>query len=356
MIIPFFIMNKGCPHKCIFCNQKITAGNHPIGITKDVFDKIVHTHLATTRGAKKVEIAFYGGNFTGISEPEQERLLSWANYYIHKGLAQKIRISTRPDYISPDYLKILKEYSVATVEIGAQSFVDDVLEHAQRGHDASCTEQAVNFLKEYSFQTCLHLMAGLPKDTQDGFIYSLNKTIALNPDMARISPTLVLKDTILAQLYTQNAYTPLDLDNAVSLCRTALDKFSAAGIRIIRFGLHITEEMKNNGAVLAGPLHPSFGHLVYSDFFCRKTLTLLNELQAAAKNIHILLSPSDVAVLRGAKNSNLAYLRSLYPLSSIAIDSAQYFKRGEISIYADHQHVVHTNLYAAAANHQTEAH
>ncbi|HPD57675.1 MAG TPA: radical SAM protein [Smithellaceae bacterium] len=356
MIIPIFIMNMGCPHTCIFCNQKITAGNHPAEITKEVFDKIIQNHLATACETKKVEIAFYGGNFTGISEPEQERLLSWANYYIHKGLAQEIRISTRPDYISPAYLKILKEYNVATVEIGAQSFVDDVLRYAQRGHDAACAEQAVKLLKENSFHTCLHLMAGLPEDTEDGFLYSLNKAIALKPDMARISPTLVLKDTTLAQLHAQGAYTPLDLNNAVSLCRVALDRFSAAGIRIIRFGLHITNEMRNNKEVIAGPLHPSLGDLVYADFFCRKTLALLRALQINTKTIHIILSSSDVAVLRGVKNSNLAYLQSLYPFSSISLDSTQYFKRGEISIYADNQHVVHTNFCAAAANYQMEAH
>ena len=356
MIIPIFIINQGCPHKCIFCNQHIAAGNHPAEITKDVFDKLVEAYLATRNNKKKkVEIAFYGGNFTGISEAEQEKLLSWADYYIHEGLVHEIRISTRPDYITDDSLQILKQYNVTTVELGAQSFVDDVLAQAQRGHDSRCTEQAITLLKEHSFYTCLHLMAGLPHDTKEGFVHSLDKTVELKPDMARISPTLVLRDTLLAEQYAQGRYKPLDLAGAVSLCRLALEKFSLAGIRIIRFGLHMTDEMRKSGALIAGPVHPSLGDLAQADFFYHKILAALKDIPGAVKKIHFLLSPCDVAAFRGSANSRLAFLQSLYPASTVIIDTARFFNRGDISVYADHQCVVHTNIYGAAANYETEA-
>ena len=45
LIIPVFIMNKGCPHQCIFCNQKISAGNYPLELTKNIFKAEVESYL-----------------------------------------------------------------------------------------------------------------------------------------------------------------------------------------------------------------------------------------------------------------------------------------------------------------------
>ena len=122
-------MNKGCPHRCIFCNQKITAGNYPETISREIFDQEVNSYLSWNKDkSRPVEIAFYGGSFTGIEQSCQEELLSLASAYIDKGLVHSMRVSTRPDYINPDIISFLQEYNVTTVEIGAQSFDDNVLQ------------------------------------------------------------------------------------------------------------------------------------------------------------------------------------------------------------------------------------
>jgi histone acetyltransferase (RNA polymerase elongator complex component) len=111
LIIPIFIMNSGCPHRCIFCNQKITAGNFPLRITREFFDSEVKSYLAWNKDkSRKVEIAFYGGSFTGVAPDYQEELLSWAYSFIQNGLVNSIRISTRPDYIEDNNLPVLKKY------------------------------------------------------------------------------------------------------------------------------------------------------------------------------------------------------------------------------------------------------
>ena len=200
LIIPVFIMNSGCPHRCVFCNQKISAGNFPEKITREYFDRTVTSYLEWNKDkTRRVEIAFYGGSFTGIDSGDQEALLAMADAFIQRGLVHSIRISTRPDYIFEKQLSMLKKYNVATVEIGAESFVDDVLRYAGRGHCAADTEKAVMMLKKYGFKTGLHLMAGLPGDTAEGFDYSLDRTIELSPDTARIHPVLVFAGTALAE-------------------------------------------------------------------------------------------------------------------------------------------------------------
>jgi histone acetyltransferase (RNA polymerase elongator complex component) len=336
LIIPLFIMNKGCPHRCIFCNQKISAGNYPLKLTKNIFKAEVESYLKWNKDKKRiVEIAFYGGNFTGLDAAYQKELLSWANSYIRAGLVNSVRVSTRPDYITVDKLILLKENGVTTIEMGAQSFVDEVLKFSHRGHTAAVISDAMMLLKDYDFQTSLHLMVGLPKDTKEGFIYSLDKTIELKPDMVRIHPVLVFTRTILAEKFREGKYHPLKLSEAVELSCLAWEKLSAAGIRIIRIGLHLTKEMENDNSVLAGPMHPSLGSLVLSSVFYNRTIKLLDNIPHDTPKIRFHLSNNDVSSFRGLNNANISAIKNLYPRTKIVVESFARQKPGVISVAAD---------------------
>ncbi|HOW57543.1 MAG TPA: radical SAM protein [Smithellaceae bacterium] len=336
MIIPVFIMNSGCPHRCIFCNQEITAGNFPRQITEDFLVSEVNAYLKSQKHrAAHVEIAFYGGSFTAIAGDYQEKLLSWAHDFIKKGLVDSLRISTRPDCISSDSLLLLKKYGVSTVEIGAQSFVDEVLDFARRGHRAADTGSAIMLLKQCGFKTGIHLMAGLPKDTREGFLFSVNKTIELKPDTVRIHPVFVLRDTPLAKEYESGNYRPLSLAEAVDYCACAQVELSASGIRVIRTGLHITPEMKDGNSVLAGPVHPSFGALVRSSIFYHQITKQLASLRNKAAEITFNVASGDISDFRGLKNSNMRAIKKLYPDACIMIKSNPEQKRGIISVEVD---------------------
>jgi len=336
LIIPVFVMNSGCPHRCIFCNQKITAGNFPQRITEDFLVSEVNSYLKSQkRRAAEVEIAFYGGSFTAIADDYQEKLLFWAHSFIKKGLVNSLRISTRPDCINVDSLLLLKKYGVATVEIGAQSFIDEVLYFAHRGHCAADTGDAIKLLKQAGFKTGIHLMAGLPKDTREGFLFSVDKTIELKPDTVRIHPVVVLRETALAKEYEKTNYIPLSLEEAVDYCTQARVRLSAAGIRVIRTGLHITQEMKEENSVLAGPVHPAFGALVRSSIFYHQITRQLASLCNKAAEITFNVAPDDISDFRGLKNSNVKAIKKLYPDACIMIKSKPEQKRGIISVAVD---------------------
>jgi histone acetyltransferase (RNA polymerase elongator complex component) len=336
LIIPIFIMNSGCPHRCTFCNQNITAGNFPPKITKEFFESEVESYLAWNKDkSRNVEIAFYGGSFTGVAPDYQEELLSWAYSFIQDGLVNSIRISTRPDYISENNLPLLKKYGVSTVEIGAQSFIDEVLQFAQRGHDSSAIIKAMITLKDRGFRTGLHLMAGLPKDTREGFIYSVDKTIELQPDTVRIHPVIVFSGTVLAEELRKGTYNPLELSDAVELCRLAWEKLSVAGIRIIRIGVQLTKEMEKDGVVLAGPIHPALGSLVISSIFYNHTITLLDNVSPNTKELRFSLSERDMSNFRGLNNMNISAIKKLYPHTNLIVESIPRQTRGVISVATD---------------------
>lgn len=326
-------MNGGCPQHCTFCNEKIVAGNFAPEVVKSFFDAEVASYLRWNKDKlRRVEIAFYGGSFTGLIPDYQKRLLSWANTYIQKGQVDSIRISTRPDYIDDDQLIFLHASGVRTIEIGAQSFNDEALRFTGRGHHTQATVRAMKLLKARGFQTGLHLMAGLPGDTRESFLETLERTAELRPDTARIHPVLIFKDTPLASDYRLGHYQPLSLEEAVDWCLLAWETLTPAGIHIIRFGLQMTSEMSQEGAVLAGPMHPAFGSLVYSAIFYSATLKLLRDIPKETRILRFGVAERDLSNFRGLGNKNAEAIIKLYPDTQIVIGSVREGLPGHLSL------------------------
>ncbi len=336
LIIPIFIVYKGCPNRCLYCNERITAGNHPDKITERQFRETVDGYLkSASKKWDRIEIAFYGGNFTGMDLDYQIELLSLANSYIKDGPVQSIRISTRPDYIDETRIGLLKKYGVTTVEIGAQSMVDDVLKRSRRGHSSDDVRSSVKILKKSGFETGVHLMAGLPGDTPTRFMYTVEEIVRLKPDTARIHPTLVLKDTLLEDAYVKGNYRPLSLNEAVSLCAHALSQLRGADISVIRLGLHTTEEMGTDGSIVAGPFHPAFGALVEGSLFLDMASHLIRLSKRSDKGITFSVSPKDVSRLRGLKNDNLVKLKDLFHVAKIRIIEDPLQEKESLVLIAD---------------------
>ena len=325
MIIPIFLMNRGCPHRCLFCNERLTAGGRPAALEPEAFARTVRIHLAgARRKAGPVQIAFYGGTFTGMAEGEQRRLLEMAAPFLAEGAVDSLRISTRPDEIDAAGIEMLRAFGVATVEVGAQSFDDDVLVASGRGHRAAQSVSALKLLRERGFETGVHLMAGLPGEGPGSFLRTIERVIAIRPDTVRIHPTLVLRDTPLAEAFQEGGYLPLTLEAAVDGCREALKRLTAAGIPVIRLGLQTTRELEEPGAVVAGPFHPAFRSLVASSLCLEMAAALLEAAHAGKGDILFTLPPADLADFLGPGRRNLAVLEERFGVHAIpfAVDPA----------------------------------
>ena len=70
-IIPIFVPHLGCPHDCVFCNQRKISGQTKMVTAEDV-RKTIEFYLENFKNHNKyVEVAFFGGSFTGIEEEKQ---------------------------------------------------------------------------------------------------------------------------------------------------------------------------------------------------------------------------------------------------------------------------------------------
>ncbi len=303
--ISIFVPHIGCPNRCSFCDQRSITGSHRAPTSGDV-TAAVETALKTPDyNPENTEIAFFGGSFTAINRNYMTSLLETAAYYARSGAVSGIRISTRPDAVDDEILSILKDNYVTSIELGAQSLDDGVLRSNNRGHTAKDVENASRKIKDYGFSLGLQMMTGLYSDTDENAIKTAEKIIELKPDTVRIYPTIVLKKTDLAALFADGVYTPQSLTSAVSLSVKLLKMFGEAGIDIIRLGLHSIEE----DSFVAGPWHPAFSELCYSEIYLEKAKDVLMDKPCGKYNLYV--NPSAISKMTGQKRSNISALEKM---------------------------------------------
>jgi len=307
-IIPIFVPHRGCPHDCIFCNQKKITGVSTEVTSNDVRN-IIEEYLPTIDEDASIEVAFFGGSFTAIDEEIQNDLLSVAKEYVEKGLIQDIRMSTRPDCISKDILNRLKEYKVSIIELGVQSMDKDVLIDSVRGHDTEEVIKSAKLIKESGIKLGLQMMVGLPSDSEEKCIDTAKQFIKLKPDCVRIYPTLVVKDTGLEILLNKGEYKPFTLEECVRIVKKLLVLYYVNNINVIRVGLQATEDIQIGKAVVDGPHHPAFRELAESDMI-KDYLAYIAKENNANNNILIKTNKKNISKIIGNKKSNIIYMKN----------------------------------------------
>ena len=317
-IIPVFVPHLGCPNDCVFCNQRRISGAMESATPETVREAVEYAARATERKRPR-QLAFYGGSFTAIPAAEQESLLSAAYEYIQSGEIDSIRLSTRPDAIDGAVLSRLKRYGVKTVELGAQSLDDEVLQLSGRGHTAQDVESAAAAVKNAGFELVIQMMTGLPGDTKKKSVATAKKIIAMNPDGVRIYPTVIVKDTALFDLWKAGRYSEHTVDEAVDWCSDILPLFEAAGITVIRLGLNPTDEL-SSGTAAGGAYHPSLGELVRSEVIYKNIAFRLSQMgNTEGKILRISVPAGMVSKVIGQKKRNKLKLLENFGLSDVEV-------------------------------------
>ena len=162
-------------------------------------------------------------------------------------------------------------------------------------------------------------MPGLPGDSFDGFLNTVDRVVELKPDFVRIYPALVIKDTPLEDLYRSGRYMPLSLDDAVALCREALERFEQAGIDVIRIGLQPSEELEKPGTIIAGPYHPAFRQLVESSILLDNMRSALRTQTGKTSMVTFQVNPKDLSAAIGQRRSTIELLKKEFGLRDVSI-------------------------------------
>ena len=257
--IPFFILHKGCPHRCVFCDQGRITGEEPPR-PGDVAPKIEKYLSTMPSDGVHIEVGFFGGSFTGLSRQVQASYLAPVRPFLEAGRIRGLRLSTRPDLVDRPAAVFLKEQGVSCVELGVQSMSDKVLEAAKRGHTAGDVERASRVILEAGLTLGHQMMIGLPLSGPEEEMFTARRMVELGAAQVRIYPVIVMKGTELAEAWKRKDYVPLEFDEALERSARLIEYFTSNGVKVIRCGLHPSEGLLSGEEYLAGPFHPSFGH------------------------------------------------------------------------------------------------
>lgn len=331
-IIPVFIPHLGCPNDCSFCNQKSISGKQKMPTKKEVVNSI-ETYLKGIKDEEAYkEIAFFGGSFTGIEVEKQKEYLEIANQYIENEKIDGIRLSTRPDYINKDILKILKKYHVKTIELGVQSTNDYILKRCDRGHTFADVKNASKLIRRYGFRLGHQMMVGLPESTKLDEIRTAKDLIKLKPKMIRIYPVLVIKGTKLERELEEGEYKPLTVLQAVERCKELLYLFNKKNIQVIRVGLQNTDEITEPGnkesEVVAGPYHPAFGQLVEDSIWYDSMVDKIKKINMKVKEVKVKVNFADMNNVIGHKRENIKKIKEIYDVDVI-VEADNHIKPGK---------------------------
>ena len=196
--------------------EQLTAIGHPT----DKIDLIIMGGTFTARDLYYqewfVKSCFDAMNTIKGENLEQAKKINETSNHRCIGLT----VETRPDWFRIQQIDQSLQFGVTRVELGVQSIFDDVLFSMNRGHTISDTIFATRLAKESGLKICYHMMPGLPKSSEDKDLLGFKELFSnpqFQPDMLKIYPTLVIKNTPLYRQWKEGTYTPLSTDEAVNL-------------------------------------------------------------------------------------------------------------------------------------------
>lgn len=271
-----------CPHgRCIPCpggpmndSPQSYTGFEPAAM-RGSLNKFDPFNQVTTRidqleaighPADKIDLIIMGGTFTARDPFYQEwfvkRCYEAMNQQTAKTLKQAkkenetskhrcigLTVETRPDWLRLQHIDESLRFGATRVELGVQTVFDDILFEMNRGHTVSDTILATRAAKESGLKVCYHMMPGLPGSSEKKDLDSFKELFSnprFQPDMLKIYPTLVIKNTPLYKQWKQGSYTPLSTKDAVDQIANMLS-FVPEYVRIQRIQRDVPAQYIESG-------------------------------------------------------------------------------------------------------------
>lgn len=314
--IPIFVTHLGCPHACVFCNQKTISGRSAPDFTK-VEGEIEAALSSVDTEKQEAQVAFFGGSFTGIDREDMIYLLSVGKKFIDDGRVKSIRLSTRPDYIDDEIIGILLKYGVRAVELGVQSCSEKVLSICERGHGAEVTHIAAKKIVDAGLEFVGQMMIGLPGASAEDELYTAREIVKMGAVGARIYPTVVFRGTKLSEMAASGAYVPLTEEEMIERSETVFEVFCEAGVNVIRIGLQSSEALTGGEEIACGGYYESTGEMVLGRYFEKKLRTLISS--ADVKDVAVRVNPRRASCAVGYRGANRERLMREFGLSRLKI-------------------------------------
>ena len=266
-----------CPHgRCTFCpggteinTPNSYTGKEPVTLSaiEDDYEpgiqikRKIEQLIAFGHDPTKLELVIVGGTFLFMPDEYQRNFIKSCydaiNGFESSSLEDAKRnnekakmrnvgftIETKPDYCQQKHVDMMLDYGTTRVEIGVQSLTERVYNIVNRGHNLQQVISSFQIAKDAGYKVVAHMMPGLPTMSPKEDIADFKKLFEMEefkPDMLKIYPALVLKDTPLYDDYKLGNYKPYSTEDMINVL-TESKKMVPKWVRIMRVQREITTE------------------------------------------------------------------------------------------------------------------
>lgn len=196
--ISLYISIPFCPSRCSYCSFVSASGEGALKLVDDYFELLLKEldmyADIVRRYLLKVDTVYIGGGTpTTLSVSQLDRLIAKLDKFDIANIREFTAEAGRPDTITEDKLRALKNGGVRRISINPQSMNDGVLAAVGRRHTVKQVCEAFDIAQKVGFD-CINsdLIAGLPTETESSFEGSLERLCELAPENITVH-TLSLK-------------------------------------------------------------------------------------------------------------------------------------------------------------------
>lgn len=217
--------NFTCPNRdgkistlgCIFCSESGSgdfAGDKELPL-KEQFEQVKAILLKKWPKAKY--IPYFQANTNTYGPISKLKALFNEAVTLDNDIVS-ISIATRPDCLSNETIEFLNELNKikpVTIELGLQTIHDSTAKVINRGYNLNVFEDAVKRLNKYNIEIVVHIINGLPFETKDMMLDTVKYLNNLNIHGIKIHSLFILKNTKLAEMFLNNEFSILTMDEYV---------------------------------------------------------------------------------------------------------------------------------------------
>lgn len=188
-----------CPTRCAYCSfvsQSVEKSMKLIPPFLEALHQEIRATAAEIRalGLRVISVYMGGGTPTTLSAEQLDRLCTALENEFDLSRIREYTVEAgRPDTITVEKLQVLRRHGVDRVSVNPQTMSDTVLEAIGRRHSAADIVSALEKVRRVGgFAVNMDLIAGLPTDTVQGFVNTVDQVLALSPENVTVH-TLSLK-------------------------------------------------------------------------------------------------------------------------------------------------------------------
>ncbi len=172
-----------CRQRCIYCDFYSTTRESECGKYVDVLCKEMLQRQSYLEGMRIDTVYIGGGTPSLLEEAHVSQLSATWNSCFEVAADAEITLEANPDDISPEYVQMLRRYSVNRISLGVQSFHEDTLRLLNRRHTARQTMKAVAACRDAGIHNIsLDLIYGLPGETVEQWELNIEQALQLRPE------------------------------------------------------------------------------------------------------------------------------------------------------------------------------